>query len=247
MRSRTSFLMRCLALVLALVLVVSGSNLGIALRAYAAGGETVSVGQLVAENYDELTGAEKELLKSGYLNDGDAVEIGELPEDVVSVDTEKKEITAVTPNGWAIDGKAAILVNGVTEEEVTLESGKGTYSYPGNAFTVKVNYVLTTNKATADQQALLDAIEQLKQGIATLETVKSCSSELSVLELAMPELVEVCDLKITVGQSTAGLAEDAKAAIKTLNKQMSNNGGTLSLSSMIANYEATAKNPLSDD
>ena len=73
MKHNVTFLKRCLALVLALVLVLSSSNLGFALRAFAVEGETVSVGEVVANNYD-LTAAEKNLLSSGLLKGGDDAE-----------------------------------------------------------------------------------------------------------------------------------------------------------------------------
>ena len=68
MNQGKSFLKRFFALVMALALLVSGSNLGAVLQVSAAGSATyVNVGELVAQNYDALTEAEKALLSSGYL------------------------------------------------------------------------------------------------------------------------------------------------------------------------------------
>ena len=68
MKRSTSNLTRCLALVMALVLLVSNANLGATLRAFAVedGKTTVTAGEVVANNY-ELTEAEENLLKCGYL------------------------------------------------------------------------------------------------------------------------------------------------------------------------------------
>ena len=62
MNKGTSFLKRFFALVMALALLVSGTNLGAVLRVSAAEAETnVTAGELVANNY-ELTAEEKALL-----------------------------------------------------------------------------------------------------------------------------------------------------------------------------------------
>ena len=59
MNQGKSFLKRFFALVMALALLVSGSNLGAVLQVSAAGSATyVNVGKLVADNYDALTEAE---------------------------------------------------------------------------------------------------------------------------------------------------------------------------------------------
>ena len=62
MKPRTSFLTRCLALALALVLTISNVTPGLAVKASAA--EPTTAGAVIAANYD-LTDAEKALLESG--------------------------------------------------------------------------------------------------------------------------------------------------------------------------------------
>ena len=154
MKRSTSNLTRCLALVMALVLLVSNVNLGVALKAFAVedGKTTVTAGEVVANNY-ELTEAEENLLKSGYLK-------GEVTYDtfdgtgLVTVDTEQKTISAKTFNGW-VPTTATIVVGEETKETIVLSEGN-TYAYDGNAFAVKVAYSLDMN---VEQDALLKAEE----------------------------------------------------------------------------------------
>ena len=68
MKQSKSFLMRCVALALALLLVVSSANLGLVRQAFAAEQISVELSELIAKNY-ELTDAEKALLTSGYLHE----------------------------------------------------------------------------------------------------------------------------------------------------------------------------------
>ena len=65
MKTTTSFWKRCLAWAMALVLLVSGSNLGVALQAFATedGGASLTAGEIVAAHYD-LPEGQKALLKS---------------------------------------------------------------------------------------------------------------------------------------------------------------------------------------
>ena len=67
MKKGKSILTRCLALVLALVLIVSSANLGAALKASAASGKEISYGKLMADTY-ELADWEVALLSSGLLD-----------------------------------------------------------------------------------------------------------------------------------------------------------------------------------
>ncbi|MBR3935852.1 MAG: hypothetical protein IKJ57_04825, partial [Oscillospiraceae bacterium] len=65
MKTKTSILSRCMALLLALVL--SFANVpGLVLTAFAAVEESILIGEVVANNYN-FSDAEKALLKSGYL------------------------------------------------------------------------------------------------------------------------------------------------------------------------------------
>ena len=97
MKTTTSFWKRCLAWAMALVLLVSGSNLGVALQAFATedGGASLTAGEIVAAHYD-LPEGQKALLKSGLLDYGDTYTFADVcaEKGLVSVDTKTGAITA---------------------------------------------------------------------------------------------------------------------------------------------------------
>jgi len=236
MNQGTSFPKRCLAILMAAILIASNFS-GLAQLVHAEGndGTKVSVGEIVAGNYD-LTDAEKELIKSGLLaGSGDTIEYT-APSDgdeLIVVDTENKKITVKTYDGWTAAAVAKIYVGETLMETVALADGVGTYTYAENAFSVKVTYTLNVDIDTDVQETLLGAAAILKQGIKNLDDVAGQSGNLYILEQAMPELVNLANTGIVTSFTTFGFSEDCKAAIKVLNDQMTANGGKLDLSVMI--------------
>lgn len=239
MKMKTSFLTRCLAMALALVMVISGANLGAILQVRAAD-EQVNVGALIADNYN-LSDAEENLLRSGLLTDA-KVGYDYLPGALVNVDTDKTEITADSKNGWV--PTTALIKYGSKTKTVDISSGKYTYNAAelGNAFSVEVTYVYNTTEVSVDtQNAILAAGAILKQGVANTDAVSSVSGELWTLEQALPELAKLAATGITTTAGTKVNFDDtSKAAINALNAQITSNG-ELILSSMIKEYAAGTK------
>lgn len=242
MKQRTSLINRCIALALALMLLVSQANLGIVQHARAAEFDAnTTIAQIIADNYD-LSEAEKNLLKSGYLvSDSYGYDIPSDEDALVSVDTENAKITASSKNGWV--PTKAIIVYGGNELEVALTDGVGTYdaAVVGNAFSVKVVYQLSKNVETSVQEALLGAAALLKQGVKNLADVAGQEGNLSVLEVAMPELVDLAENGYVVGGNATPMGADFIEGVKALNAQMTANGGKLNLSVMIGEYLAGTK------
>ena len=91
-------LKKALAIVLTVMLVVPSLGLtAIVSNATSATTETVTAGELVAQNYASLSDAEKALLTSGYvIGDSYTYSVPENSDDLVSVDTDTKTITADT-------------------------------------------------------------------------------------------------------------------------------------------------------
>lgn len=240
MKQSTSFLKRCAALVMALVLLVSSSNLGVALTVLA--GETtktVTYGELVANNYD-LTDAEKNLLNSGILAGGSfGYTVPEAGDNLVAVDTDAKSIEADNYGNW-VPTVAKIVVGEVEKETVTLTAGKGNYTFDGNAFSVVVEYVLNQDVDTDLQETLLNTAGWLKDGVANADLVAGQAGNLYILEQAMPELVNLANNGIEVGGRTVRLNDDCNNAINALNDQMTANGGQLELSLLVAAYNSAA-------
>lgn len=241
MKARTSFLKRCIALVLAVMLMVSGTNMGIVLQALAAGNEiTVQIGQIVADNYD-LTAQEKDLLKSGNLASG-TYSYTEPDSSKVTVDNGSKTITAAAYGDW-IPTKAYIKVGENVVETVELTNGVGIYAYDENAFSVEVDYTLDIEVDKAEQERLLNTAGWLKAGVANVDKLVAESSALSTLELAMPELLNLADNGYEVFGNKVTVVAEVADAIHALNDQMTENGH-LTLVIMQENYAAGKTNYL---
>ena len=229
---------------MALVLLVSGSNLGVALQAFATenGGASLTAGEIVAAHYD-LPEGQKALLKSGLLDYGDTYTFADVcaEKGLVSVDTKTGAITAKTFGQWS-PVSAEILVDGKTVQTVSLTDGKGTYKTNlGNAFTVAVKYVARQNVPADVQTALLNAAGYLKQGVANTEAVADQEGNLYALEQAMPQLVDFCENGIKTQYAVYKPNAETREAITALNSQMTANDGKLDLSVMINTYKASTK------
>ncbi|MBQ6700121.1 MAG: hypothetical protein IJM98_05615, partial [Oscillospiraceae bacterium] len=239
MKVKTSILSRALAMLLALVL--SFANVpGLVLTAFAAEEKTTTVGTVMANGYD-FSEAEQNLLKSGYLHGNGNIGYTLPTNEDVKVDPEKKEITATVKDGWTAVS-AEILANGEFMESFTLTNGKGTYVYDGNAFSVKVNYVVSVKAATENQQNMLKAMKDLKQGVANLEAVAAQFGNLALLEQAMTELENFAENGVNAGPlGKVNLSDAGKAAIAAFSAQMEANGGKLDLTVMLGDYNKASK------
>lgn len=234
MKLRTSFLTRCVAFALALVLVASAVNVGAVAQVFAADGNETSVtaGVLVANNY-ELTDAEKALLNSGLLvGNSYGYSIPSDGEALVAVDTDNAKITASKYENW-IPTTAYIVAGGEVVETITLTNGVGTYDPAvGNAFAVKVDYVLNISVPEATQTTLLNASADLTQGLANLAAGYAADANLGTVVLAMDTLVQLANgitMDFGVFQMSASFEPAAAAAVKELKAQVTANNGLLNL------------------
>lgn len=191
--------------------------------------ESKTTGEIIAENY-ELTEAEEQILKSGYLI-GDSYEFNK-PTDsdnLISVDLDSKTITAksfpdASGNKWS-PVKAFVVDANENTENVTLTDGKGTYAYDGDAFSVKVDYEVTVEIDEDTQSAILNAPAALKQAIANMGIIASgeSSSQLGTIEAAMDVLQQLAN-GIDLVWASAQLKEPAINAVNTLNAQIKDIG-----------------------
>lgn len=194
---------RLLSLILTLALLPC-ANLGLVTQARAAQRtESVTVAELVAENY-ELTDSEKKLLKSGELSSSEHE--FEQPTDsseLISVDKDTKTVTAKNytdsaNNSWK-PVSVELYAENALKETLTL-TGEGnsktaTYTYAGNAFSVKVKYELYFTVDEDAQKALVSAIAGLKNGVENLDALAAVKADLSVLEqdLAKEQMMKLRD------------------------------------------------------
>lgn len=237
---------RFLAAFLALIMVLgTAMPLSGMPRAMAASNAvTVTYGELVASNYD-LTQAEKDLLNSGLLAEGSySYATPDNSDGLITVDTENGKITAATFEYW-VPTTAYIVAGGETKETIILTEGKGDYDKSvGNAFSVKVDYVLKTTVAVEDQQVLLDTMAALKQGVTNLKTSYDGSdANLGTVVLAMDTLEQLAaGISMSFGSAsiTAQFKEAAKNAVEELAEQVDANGGSLNLQVKNTAYNSSA-------
>lgn len=223
---------RGLAWVLTLCLLMSGANLGLVSQALAATEASISVVELVAKSY-ELNEAEKDVLV--LLNGGEDIKynVPEASDNLVTVDTDNKKITAAAYEDWV----ATEAYIPEADETVTLINGEGTYQFGGNAFSVKVTYVLNKEVAAAKQEELFNAISALQQSVFVTNMVSAQSGSLTVFEAALPEMVTL----MTTGATSNYFTEDLKNLVRGLKNEMDANEGKLKLSNMIEEYDAGSK------
>lgn len=238
MKQSSSFLKRCLALALAVVLLVSSANLGLALKALAADdSESITVGEVVANNYD-LSDAEEALLKSGYLVGGSITYTAPVDEDnLVTIDTENSKIVAADAGEWEAVS-AEILVDGESVATIEITDGEGTYdpAVTGEIFSVEVSYELNKEIDVATQKALLNAAAYLQQGVANADAVYAADSDIGLGVVA-----EAIDVLVQLANTDGGFtSQEAIDAVGALEGEIHANNGSLTLQLMNAAYEASA-------
>ncbi len=228
---------KSLSALLALVMLLSCFS-GITLSASAAG-ESITVGELVANNYD-LTDAEKALLSSGNLAGGSVnYTVPTEGDNLVTIDIESKKITAESKYGFEPVSAVVKVGNEVKEDNITLTNGEGTYTYDGNAFSVVVTYELTTEVAAATQEQLLKTAGWLKQGVANLANAYAATdANLGTVVLAMDVLSQLAD-GVSLGWASAQFKTDAIAAVRALEAEIAANDGKLNLQIMNEAYSAS--------
>ena len=243
MKLRTSFLKRCFALVMALALLVSAGNLGVVLQVSAdeAVKTTFTTGDLLAENY-ALTDAEKALLESGLLA-VETVECGTPTDGDNLVSAVDGTIYANVYGAWQ-PVKAEIVKGGSVVETVALSGGVGEYDESvGNAFSVKVTYVLYQDVATDVQTSLLKTAGWLKAGVAALADAYEADTNLGTVVLAMDVLGKLAD-GVSLGWASAQFKKPAIKAVEKLEAQVAANGGQLDMQLVNAAYNAAGSKTL---
>ena len=239
MKHNMTFLKRCLALVLALVMVASSSNLGFALKAFAVdeSENKVTVGELMVNTYDQLTAAEQALLKSGLLaDDYDITYTVPSDEDgLVTINAEEKTVTVASFGNWTPVQLRIIANNDVVETIVEFDAnGVAAYTYAGDAFTAEVDLELTETVAAGEQENMLNAAANLKAGLKNLAVIKGTEAALETVEAAIPAMGTVVD---TAKTYHVDVSEKFVTAVETLEAQV-NDYGMLLLRVMNGGYEA---------
>ena len=199
MKEYWKMLKRGLAMLLAVVMVLTSSNLGVVLRAAATGTEdpnavSITLGELIVENYDGLTDEEKLIISSGQLNADDVysyvvptdgsslikIEKADELNEVVG-DEVMGKITATThkdtyKNEW-YPVSYTILVDNMPVEnfvDLPMDNGVAYYTFAGsNAFSVEVTYCMDVDLTKYNQAEMLSAGALLAADIEKLVGMKT--------------------------------------------------------------------------
>lgn len=199
MKEYCKMLKRGLAMLLAVVMVLTSSNLGVVLRAAATGTEdpnavSITLGKLIVENYDGLTDKEKTIISSGQLNADDVysyvvptdgsslikIEKADELNEVVG-DEVMGKITATThkdtyKNEW-YPVSYTILVDNMPVEnfvDLPMDNGVAYYTFAGsNAFSVEVTYCMDVDLTKYNQAEMLSAGALLAADIEKLVGLKT--------------------------------------------------------------------------
>lgn len=258
---------RCLAMLMAVLLLFSSFNAGLLQLSNANATETESItdGELLAANYD-LSDGEKALLLSGLLREHTYnYEVKPTADDgLVTVDPEGKSITAktFTHKEFVWYPKEALVISGEDRETVSLkeEAGQyvGSFNMDGNTYSVQVTYELHIQVAQTEQEKLIQAGADLKQGLNTLDKLAQLEGlldtqldDMDITARALLRQVVEGLMNWVEGISSpimpnmtfyypgAWSANEEKAApVKALYNQMQNNDGNLDLFVMLAQYSS---------
>lgn len=189
---------RSMAMLLAIVMALSTVTFTWAEPA-AAKAPTKTLGQLLADNYDNLTYSEKDLLKAGLLTEAsytytapDANNGG----DLVRIDAKNKTVTAkaYTNNGYTWEPVSAqLMVNnqayGASFDLTKGENGSytGSFSFGGTSYGVAVQYKMYITVEKDAQNVLLMAAENLKKAKTASAAAKKGADQLNeILQTEIP-------------------------------------------------------------
>lgn len=236
MTKRHSFLTRSLALLLALVMVLSNANLG--LRAFAAEGETITAVELLKKNYD-LSDAMLALLESGYLPiEKYAVDTDKSADNlIVEVDTKQDSLTAHSANGkWEAVKYAVTTADGTSEFTGSDAAMELMAKYHDKYDTVEVTFAQYVDVSTDYINGLtFGAPFNLKNDVAHLDEAQNWNGNMMIVAEALDLLQTLADKSAEVEKPM--FDDDAVAAIKALKAQKSDNGGELTLAAMNGGYQ----------
>ena len=235
---------------LAILLSVMSPILAMSVLAEDDNSITVSIGQIVANNY-VLTDAEEEIIGSGFLVGGElSYRKPVFEDDLIEVDSDNKEVyvddfTDEHGNEWK-PISVKLVVNGEAVETITLVNGEGSYSYDGNAFSVDVEYALDIDVDLDVQNLLLTAPKNIYNTLPSFAKVAEISSSLTVIEAAMETMVQLATtgVEIYINDYYKPVLkwqnDNADASTLELNEQMTKNGGKLDITLMVNEYKASA-------
>ena len=218
-------LKRILSIVMAIALIFTSVSLSWAVENISADTVTITDAQMVANAYVGDNGLTEEeaavLANKGIVGKEHTIVIPTAEDDLITIDSEAKEITAADFKDGDYTWKAinASVVYEGGSEDVAITDGKGTFTYDGNNYSVDVTYLVSVE--VDNQEVLTNAPYYLAQGVNNLEILANdCSSYLMLMQTIVPQMMALVD-----GSLGATLEDGAAStAIKSFNSQIEANG-----------------------
>ena len=250
MRKHAKLFKQAQSWVLAVAIIVSLFTPMLSLTSSAQTNEkTKTDGQIVADNYAGLSPEEKALIGSGLLiGETHTYQVPGASDDLIDVDTDHQKIVADSYEGT--DGyvfkpiSAKIVVDNDVKETVTLTDGEGSYEYDGNAFSVRVEYVLDVTIDADVQNTLLNAPGYFVDGLSGIDAVVAQDGNLEIF--SRDEVQNILFQMATSNYLAPAygtyvpvylVSTDAKNAVLALNSQIKSNG-QLNLAGLIDAYQS---------
>ncbi len=247
-RKRT-LIERICALAMAALLVIGVVPSSVyAIGRESTGEVNMGLGELIVENYDNLTEEEKALLNSGLLTSETITFVPPTTsENYVKVDSENRtiEVSPYENNGYTWEAVSVVVKYDNGEETVTLTDGKGTFNYTGDNYSVEVTYEMSITVELDKQQALLNGPHYLAEGVKNLDTIAGTRAFLAQLSAEIGSLYNTFVKGIDIGTGTPVSMADgpAKTAIAELYQQTQDNAsGMITLVDKIDDYKAAGGN-----
>lgn len=248
---------RIVSVVLLIAMIFSCMNLPLAAVSF--DGESdyeTKAGILVAENYDSLNSYEKAILSSkavsGYSYAGDIP----VNEDLVTIDSENKTVTAAEPSGndglsdW-IPVSCEVFYKDADGKDKSagtfeFENGKATFTCPSDSYHIDVTYGLYISIDEVLQKSLLDVPAYLVGATINLNYIYGQRGSLNIVGDNIDSLYQLTtgELKKDYPNGMSIVIDleegEARDAIISLKNETVANDGKLKLYNLILSYNSSS-------
>ena len=255
---------RVISLILLVAMLISCANLTWAAdalserRAKSVSSDRVTLGQIMAKNYDYLTEKERDVLSSSALIGGSwAVNAPTDDSKLIDIETETKTVTAKVytddeGNTW-IPTSAKVTYNnadGAAADPVEFdlsENGNGLYTgefeCPSDRYRVEIEYTFYINADIAEQKTLVNAPAGLTGGVELIDALLTLKTDLNMIGRHSDKLKMLIDGVPTGLGNTIKYDPGTKQyeAIKNICDEVAQNGGKLKLAVLLENASKDAE------
>ena len=209
---KKSVMKRCMAAILVMAIVFTSADFSsvITLNAGDSQGDLkITDGELIANNYDELSAEEKAILRSEAISGSTySLTVPTADNELTAVDSDNKVIYAKEFKSgeyvWYPE-KAEVVVDKAAVETVELEKGTYTYdgesydaskafNYVGDGYTVVVTYNVYIDVDEDVQKTYLNLPYYFADAMNNMDAIKSATSSLNtIVKYVAPELEQYID------------------------------------------------------